>query len=471
MAVSVALRERGRLAVLLNSVSHAEIVRAGGPAPDPRNLRTWRQFVLGVLVQRSVRLVRVAQVVAPQRRTRRVKSAAAALGYLLADAQWNLRPFSTRVLLAALQQLDPSRLTTYRGYGLLVIDPTEYPKRSRGRGKHGRHMQHIGRVRQAANGQPRRRPPKQGQPRAPQAPAVPGAAAPRRTATTYGYVDVWAGLVLKKQQFLPLARHLYSNHHPQLKSQNRVEEAVLGTARGLLRRLGLQAIVIGDRGLGRKELLIRLALREQPFVFRVDADLQVGPPAQSPCEALAQALARQASLGRAVWHRGAEPPLVCEVRTLSATLRYSRTGRQDDYSEATLQFVEFRPEELGHAPLVLATTLPVGTLADAIGIAWVYGQRWSVETGFEVMKGWGLARFMVRDWQAIDRLLWIVALAYTLMLLALRAPPLAPLCAQAVALLQDQAVLGRRLTVGKLAEAIGLDFAQHRRAWTAVWRC
>lgn len=468
MAESVALRERGRLAVLLNSVVHSDRVGAGRPAPDPRTLRTWRQFVLGVLVKRSVRLVQVAQVVAPQRRTRRVKSAAAALGYLLAEAQWAQRPFSTRVLLAALHQLDPRQLTTYRGYVLLVVDPTEYPKRSRGRGKRGRHMQHIGRVRRAAKGQPKRRPATRGQR---QAPAAPGAAPPRRAATTYGYVDVWAGLVLKRQQFFPLARHLYSNRHPKLKSQNRVEEAVLGTARGLLRRVGLQAIAIGDRGLGRKELLIRLAHQEQPFVFRVDADRQVGPPGQPPCELLAQALARQAPLGRAVWQRGAEPPLPCEVRALAATLRYSRTGRQDDYREATLQFVELRPEAAGHDPLVLATTLPVRTLADAVGVAWVYGQRWSVETGCEVMKGWGLARFMVRDWQAIDRLLWMVAVAYGLLLLALRAPPLGRLCTQAVALLKEQAVLGRRLTVGKLAEAIGLDFARHHRAWTAVWRC
>ena len=76
---------------------------------------------------------------------------------------------------------------------------------------------------------------------------------------------------------------------------------------------------------------------------------------------------------------------------------------------------------------------------------------------------------MVCAWQAIDRLLWLVALAYTLLLLALPAPPLRRLRAQTIALLQDEAVLGRPLTVGKLAEALGRDFARHRRAWTRVW--
>lgn len=462
MQQPVALWERGRLAVLLNSLIQQALTRTAGGPPDPRNLRTWRQFVLGVVVQRSVRLVRVAHAVWPARRARSVKTTAAALGYLLSEARWALRPFTTRWLLAAVEQVAPEQWARYRGYVLAVIDATEYPKRSRGTGKRGRQMQHIGRVRHAAPGQPRAR-------RA-SSPSRSGKAKPtRRVATTYGYVDIWGGLILKWQQFVPLARLLYSNRHPRLKSQNRVEEAVIGLLRGLARRLGVRLLLLGDRGLGRKELLIRLARAEQAFVFRIDADIQVGPPGQAPDRSLAAYLAAQPRLGRARWQRGGEPALACQVRAVRATLRYSRTGRQADYTEATLQFVEWQPDEPGHDPLVLATTLPVSTLQEAVGLAWVYGQRWSIETGFEVMKGWGLDQFMVRDWQAIDRLLGIVAVAYTLLLIALRLPALARLRAQAVAVLKAQAVLGRRLTPGKLAEAIGLDFPRHGRAWANVW--
>lgn len=131
--------------------------------------------------------------------------------------------------------------------------------------------------------------------------------------------------------------------------------------------------------------------------------------------------------------------------------------------------MELVPRAEEHDPLVLATTLPVASLADATGIAWVYGQRWAIESAFETMKAWGLADFRVRSWQAIDRLLWIVALAYALVVVALRAPPLRRLRDQARALLRQQTVLGRRLTVGKLAEAFGLDFARHHRAWAACW--
>jgi hypothetical protein len=111
----------------------------------------------------------------------------------------------------------------------------------------------------------------------------------------------------------------------------------------------------------------------------------------------------------------------------------------------------------------------VDTLADAIGVARVYSWRWAIETGVETMKAWGLERFMVRAWTAIERLLWVVALAYALLVLALREGALTLLHEQATALLARLSVRSRRLTVGKLAEAIGLDYARHRRAWSHCW--
>jgi hypothetical protein len=231
----------------------------------------------------------------------------------------------------------------------------------------------------------------------------------------------------------------------------------------------LDPIVVGDRGLGRKELLIRLAQREQAYVFRVDPDITLWAADGQQRGSLAACLAQQAPWGEAWWYGGEDGPVRCTVRVVRAALRFSRTGRQADYTEAPLNFVELRPLAGTRDPLVLATTLPVQHLADARGIAWVYGQRWTIETGFETLKAWGLGRFMVRGWQAIDRLLWIVALAYTLLVVLLHARRRAGLWRQATALLRQQAVLGRELTVGKLAEAIGLDFLYHRRAWATAW--
>jgi hypothetical protein len=458
MQVSVALRARAKLALLLTSLLHSAYQDNDQEPIDTRNLRTFRQLLLGLLAKRSTRLLTLAQALLPQRRAASVKAVAMGLGYFLAKGQFPMPPFATRLLEAALRRLAPERLARYRGKVLLVIDPTDYAKRSRGRGKRGRQMQYIGRVRKSG--------------RRHKAKATKGKAGKGATkvATTFGYVDVWAGLVLRDKQFLPLARQLFSSNHPEIKSQNQVEEAVLGQALAVLEREGLLGIVVGDRGLGRKELLIALARSGQDLVLRLDADILVGAVGDRPGEALlAAALAGQPWLGEVEWDRGEEGKLRCRARAVRGTIRFSRSGRKADYAEATLNFLELVPMEGAEESLVLATTLPVDSLADAKGVAWVYAQRWAVESAFETMHAWGQDRFMVRTWEAIDRLLWLVALAYALVVLALQDGKLAGFRKQAVAVLKRLSVLGRCLTVGKLAEAIGLDFGKHKVAWASAW--
>src|SRR4051812_46614571 len=321
MERTVALRERGQVATLLNSLQQRALARRGGRGPDPRNVRTWRQLVLGVWVTRSTRLITRGRAIASQRAVSSAKAAAEALRYCLQTAQLPLRPWSTALLEASFRALEPGRLTTYRGQPLLVLDPTEYPKCSRGQGKRDRHMQHIGRVRRPGKGaRPRTRKGAAGG-----GPAGAPTARPR-VATTTGYVDVWAGLVLGGKQFFPVSRLLYSNRHPKLRSQNRVEEAVLGGTLALTRRWGLEPIVIGDRGLGRKELLIRLAQREQAYVFRVDPDITLWDAAGQERGTLAAGLAQAAPWGEAWWYGGEDGPLRCAVRVVRAAIRFSRTG-------------------------------------------------------------------------------------------------------------------------------------------------
>jgi Transposase DDE domain len=473
---TVALRERGRLAALFSTVVDRARRQPGWREPDRRTLRTWRQFVLGLVVARSTRLVAVGQAVRGQRAARSVKAVAMALGYWLSKSGFPAATVSPQVLEAAVRRLDPAQVATYRGKVVVALDPTEYPKRSRGRSKTGRHMQHIGRVRKPITGGKGKRGGTRHRRAAhratgarttggalaavPAAPAVP---------TTSGYVDVWAGLVLRGKQVLPLARALFSNRHPTLLSQNKVEEGVLAATWALLERLGWAAILVADRAFGRKELLVALFRQRREFVLRVDADFTVHTATAPDGALLDDVFAAQPSVGEVVWGRGQASPLPCEARTVTATVRFSRTGRQADYTAAPLQFIELLPLDGVTDPLVLATTLPVDTLADVKGVVRVYAWRWAIETGFETMKAWGLGRFMVRAWQAIDRLLWVVAVAYALLVVAARAGPLAIFREQAVALLQRWAVLGRRLTVGKLAEAIGLDYARHRHAWCTAW--
>src|SRR5919197_5181593 len=119
MRRTVALRERGRLAALLNSILRAARRRGTWQEPDARNLRTWRQLVLGVLVTRSTRLLSLARAVLPERRARRVKTAALGLGYFLARADFPIGGLSRRLLLAIARALPAERLVRYRGKGLL----------------------------------------------------------------------------------------------------------------------------------------------------------------------------------------------------------------------------------------------------------------------------------------------------------------------------------------------------------------
>lgn len=458
MQVTVALKERGRLAALLRELLQVVRQEWRGAEPDARSLRTWTQLVLLVLVKRTLRLITLGEALLDQRRAHSAKAVAVGLGAWLARVQFPSGPFSRHLLEVIARQVARGNLVTFQGKVLLAIDPTDYPKRSRGRGKAGRQMEHVGKVRKSKK---KRK-------------AKGGAQKQERkvqetVTTTSGYTDIWAGLVLRGKQFLPLARQLFSSNHPKLMSQNRVEEAVLAQSLHLLRRLNLKAIVLADRGLGRKELLIKLARENQDFVIRIDPDISIWTDGDQDARILAEVLEAQPFLGEVTWRRGKQGKLHCLVRVIEGTIRYSRSGRKHDYTEAKMRFVQLVPIEGECEPMLLATTFPVASLREARSMAHLYAQRWAIETAFETMKSWGLGRFMVRTFKAIERLLWIVAVAYALAVLVLRSEQAARLREQAVTLLKRLSVVGRRLTLGKLVEAIGLDFNKHRRAWLSVW--
>lgn len=213
----------------------------------------------------------------------------------------------------------------------------------------------------------------------------------------------------------------------------------------------------------------------QDFVLRVDADITVFESAHPAGRSLAAALAAQPWSGAVDWDRGQEGVLRGQLRVVRATIRFSRTGRKDDVKEAAVPFVQAvplappLPAATTPDPLVLATTVPVQTPAQARAVVRLYAHRWTIATAFETMHAWGQDAFMVRAWTAIDRLLWVLALAYALLVLALTLCSFGRLRAQAIALLQRLRVVGDHLTVGKLADAIGLDYQRHARAWTHAW--
>jgi hypothetical protein len=203
------------------------------------------------------------------------------------------------------------------------------------------------------------------------------------------------------------------------------------------------------------------------FVIWVNADVTVFTPAQPDGVQLEAVFAGQPVVGGVVWDRGQERTLRSAARTLAAAIRFSRSGCQADCQEALLHFVQLVPCDGTTDPLVLATPARVSTRAGVTGVVRAYEWRRTIGTTFGVTQAWGLGRFVARSWPAID-VRWLVAVAYVLLLVAARAGLLAVFRDQAIALLKRLAVVGGRLAVGTLAEAIGLDYQRHRRAWTTV---
>ena len=201
-----------------------------------------------------------------------------------------------------------------------------------------------------------------------------------------------------------------------------------------------------------------------------DADIKVYAPDAPAGLLLAPALAQQPWLGEVDWARGAEGVLHGRLRARRATIRFRRTGRKDDGREATVPVVAAVPVDGPTESLVLATTLPVDPVVQARALVRLDAQRWALETGFETMHSWGQDRFMVRSWTAIDRLLGVVAVACALVVRALHDRTVRCFRPPAEAVLKQLSVLGEPLTAGKLAEALGLDFARHSRAWLSAWR-
>lgn len=169
--------------------------------------------------------------------------------------------------------------------------------------------------------------------------------------------------------------------------------------------------------------------------------------------------------GRATWREGSEKPISGQVVVFRAVLTEDTAGGPE------ITFVVLLPDN-GTDPLILGTTLTVTTFAEACEIIHVYEKRWVIETSFETLKGsFGLEEFMVREWRAVERLLNLVAMAFTLLILLLESTQknIATRLSQAVRVLKTWAAF-KTLTIGNLREAIALDLAEDPKAWLALAR-
>ncbi len=400
--------------------------------PDPRTEQTLVQLTYAVILQGTTRLNHLAHFLLPFRAAKTAHHVETALTTTLQKAKYPEAELWQAQSCALYDALPSKAFDTYRRHKIIIVDPTTYEKRTR-RGKKGRSMQYPSQLKDTQYD------------RYPQ-----------------GYVDVWAGVLLKRRQWLPLARGRFSNRHPDLLSQNQVEEQVLWDAICCVPK-GVPVLAVGDRGLGRKGMFTWLRERHCDGLFRLRRDINV--TYQGEWRNVLEVARSLKVWGAATWREGTQKPIHGQVVAFRAQL----TEEAQDGPEMT--FVVLLPSNAPD-PLILGTTLEVTTLAEAHAILQLYEKRWVIETAFETLKGaFGLEKFMVRQWQAIERLLNLVALAFAALLLLMQGiqKNVQVLLVQAVRVLKQWAAF-KDLTVGKLREAMAIDFKEHREAWYALPR-
>ena len=164
-------------------------------------------------------------------------------------------------------------------------------------------------------------------------------------------------------------------------------------------------------------------------------------------------------MGQVVWKGGKERAIPCWAVVFRARLR-----EEDDPEEPNPEVNLVFPLVGAGEPLILATSLPVGRRHEVRAVVKIYEYRWAIETTFENMKSeLHLDEFMVRQWVAIERMLW-AAMAYILLVvLRLEAHEEGRrFLAEVLRLLR------RRAVMGKLREAIALDYIAHSKGWLAA---
>ncbi len=426
---AIALRNRYVLYTELHRLMQ-RAVQGLKARPDPRTRQTLEHLTCALIIQGTTRLNQLAHFLLPWRAAKTAHHVETALSTALQKAKYAEGELAHAQSCALYDALPSKAFDTFRRHKIIIIDPTTYEKRTRP-GKKGQSMQYPSQLKDL-----------------------------QYDRYPLGYVDVWAGVLLKGRRWLPLARGRFSNSHPDLLSQNQVEEQVLWDAICCVPK-GVPILAVGDRGLGRKGMFQWLIDRHCDGLFRLRRDINVTYQGQW-CNIWDLARTLKPS-GRATWREGTERPVQGSVVFFRAQLT------EEDEGGPEISFVVLLPNNAPD-PLLLGTTLDVSTLQDACAIIQVYEKRWTVETAFETLKGaFGLEKFMVRQWQAIDRLLNLVAVAFALLLLLMQGiqKNAQVLLAQAVRVLKQQAAF-KRLTVGKLREALALDFEQYREAWYAL---
>lgn len=402
---------------------------------DSRNRRNIEKLIASICIKGSLRLKDLSQVFSLTEGGP-VKRYLNRLSYLLNEARFNERSMLSKACNEVLLCLKREKaIKLHQGKAIVIIDPTFYYKRSRGKVRGMQYISYVKPIREGAKAKP-------------------------------GYTDYYASLLLKKDKSIPLVRKLSLPKEPGFRSHNITTEEVVSEALGKLNRINLKPILVADRGVANKRLIVKYRKEGKDFVFRTrKVNVKYGGRQRNILK-----LAKEfPPLGEIEWKEKngkKEEKIKGEIKAFKAELTYYGSKK------AQLNWVVVFPlNKIEDDPLIIATTLSIDTFFQAKEIVKIYEKRWSIETMIEYLKrGWGIDNFMVRTKRAIERALIFCNLAFMslMILMYMSQKETHNFSESAEKILRHLSVL-KKLTVGKLREAVSLDFSYHLPGWAAFF--
>jgi len=409
---------------------------------DLRTRQNIKDFIFGIMIQGTTRLKEICEMEAKIKKGR-AKRHRDRFSYFLKEAKFDERKLFLNAVDTSLKSLKKSKkIKPFFKRPLVIVDPTFYYKRSRG-GKNG--MEYISWVKP---------PEKKGRPKK-------------------GYTDIWAALAIRDGKAFPLARELSLPKEKSFLSQNKVIEDIIEESfKRIKDALGKDPILVGDRGVGSKRLCVEYKEGGKDFVFRMKEvnGRYVGERIikdKNKEKSILEIAKELPSLGRVIWkEKRRKKKKLEEVEIEGELFAFPAEIIYYGKKKAILNWVVVIPLDEEKEPLILATTLPTDTLSNIIQIVRIYEARWSIEIMFEYLKrGFGIDEFMVRAKTSINRILSLCALAFIALILAFYAKSKTGIGRFAMRILYKLSDPPRELTIGKLREALALDFEEYRKRW------
>jgi hypothetical protein len=232
----------------------------------------------------------------------------------------------------------------------------------------------------------------------------------RKKGPVRGYGLLLAGLYLTTEDILPLSFRLYSNryisHHPEEKSINKMEEALM---REIKEKFSSRIIFVGDAQFSKKMYLyiIKKDMKED-FIVRARFDVNVEEEKRGWENILLIAKEKKKSY-RVTWENKERGKFSCKAKFFKADL-FSKKDKKHLPIYVILIWEEKKEDE----PLLILTSLEVkdNNLQEIVSI---YNKRGRIDTLFEILKqNFGLERIMVRKWEGIKIMITGCLLSYTL---------------------------------------------------------